>query len=225
MRTARGERRRRIGQLGLSLVDAVIAVSIVVIAIGVAYPGLKIANDTMKTSGRKDRIERAGDMMLKRIVGSRRGGRIVAMSEAPAPPEMTLGRVGQNVNLEEFEAKEEVPWENSTFTIRFRQIEVIKESEAGTDINGDGDRSDEFAAGLLEIDDGETARPITQSAQVLLGLPGYAKDVDGDGKSDPLFSRHGRTVTIDIHLVSRAQDGYLLKTSVRGTVRLRNAQE
>jgi hypothetical protein len=209
----------------VTLLDAVIAVVIIIIAVGVAYPGLKIANDTMRTGGRKDRIERAGDQMLERVLDALRGGRVVAMSESPDAPAITVNRLKEGVVLEDFEDDEKVPWEANTVTIRFRQTDSICEGDEGVDLNWDDDQDDDFALGLLEVVEGGTARPITQRAQVMLAMPGFDKDLDGDGNGDPLFTREGRNVTVRIQLVSRGEGDRLLKTVVSGGVRLRNIQE
>jgi hypothetical protein len=213
------------GQWGVTLLDAVIAVTIILIALGVAYPGLKIANTTMSTGGRKDRIQRAGDMMLKKVIDALRGGRIVSVAPEGAPPAITVSRLQEGIDLDDLQEDDAVPWQEDTLTIRFRQTEILKESEVGRDLNWDDDIVDKFALGVLEIVEDETARPITRRAQVMLAMPDYEGDLNGDGLGDPLFTVDGRSVTVRIQLVGREEGDGLLKTVVSGGVRLRNVQE
>jgi len=93
------------------------------------------------------------------------------------------------------------------------------------DAFGDGDRSDKFALGVIERVENGVARPITDRARLILGLPGYTGDVDGDGMDDPLFDQQARIIRIEIHLVQREENGRFLRTTVRGGVHLRNIQK
>lgn len=210
---------------GVTLLDMVIAVSIVVVVLAVAYPGLKVANDTMATSGSKDRMERAGDKLLKTVIEEIRAGRVADVSATGVAPFITLSRPMRSVDLADLSPEGGTPWLTQNHTLRFRQTSVLVEYEAKEDINGDGDRNDRFAAGFLELDDGASVRPILTRAQVILGLPTYRDDVDGDGEPDPLFAVDRRSAVVEIHLISRDPQGRLAQCEARCSVHLRNPQE
>ncbi len=209
---------------GLSLVDAVIAAAIVVVAIGVAYPGFRIANDTIAVSTRKDSLERAADRILDRVIEEIRSGRILAVAESPEVPSVTLNRPGRGFGIEDLDTDGATPWQSTNVILRFRRTGTFQESAEGRDLNRDGDLTDSFALGVLEIVENGRARPLTRRGRILLGLPGYEGDVDGDGEDDPLFRRDGRRFTIDVHVLDDTRGEPLIATA-HGQVHLRNVQE
>ena len=210
---------------GVTLVDTVIAVVVVAVVIGLAYPGFKVANDTMSTSGLRDRAERSGDRILKAITEELRAGHLTNVGAAGAPPELTISRPREEVALTDLTAGGEVPWSPDSRIIRFREMETVKEADVGEDLNRDGDRTDEFSLGIVEIVADGQARPITQTTRVMLALPGYEGDLNGDGNADPMFRVNGRNVEIRLQLYARAENGSILTTVVRGGLRLRNVQD
>jgi len=215
---------------GFTLVEVVIATAIVLIIVSVAYPGFKTATDTMATSGRRDRMERQGDRALRLVTQALRSGWIIDVAASGQAPALTIRSVRGEVNLDEFEAEGDVPWATGERTIRFRQVETLVELDLKADLNRDGDWSDTFALGCLEsvetVDGDEVVTPITGSAaRVILALPNYAGDLDGDGVDDPLFDIDGRTLDISIRQVTRTEAGQLLQATIRGRIHLRNPQE
>jgi hypothetical protein len=68
-------------------------------------------------------------------------------------------------------------------------------------------------------------RPITRTGRVMLPLPGYSGDVDGDGVADPLFFRDDRTFVVKFRLLTRTENGRYVTADVESTVRLRNVQK
>ncbi len=215
---------------GLTLVDVVIATAIVLIIVGVAYPGFKTANDTIATSGRQDRMERQGDRALRLLTEEVRSGWITALTPSGQAPSVTIRSVRGAVNLADLAATGTVPWSTDERTIRFRQVETINEMSLEEDVNRDGDWNDTFALGVLEsvetVGTEVVATPITGSAsQVILALPSYAGDLNGDGIGDPLFEVDGRTLDIRLHQITRTEAGQILKTATRSKIHLRNPQE
>jgi hypothetical protein len=207
------------------LVDVVIAVAILGIIAACAYPGFLVVNNTITTSGRRDLTERAGDQILKEVVGEIRAGLLSDVELPPNAPSVTTLRPRTDVTLDELTSESEVPWDGQARVLRFRQTGTIKESDEGEDINKDGDQSDSFATGLLELTAGGSTRPLLTRAEVILGLPNYDGDLDGDGNADPMFEVEDRRVTVRIFLVNRGDGNRVITTGTRTTVHLRNQQE
>ena len=210
-------------EAGIGLLDLAIGVGLLLIVLGLVYPGFKVARDTMSTSRQRDLMECSGDKLLGEVTQILRSGQIVSMAEAPSPPSVTVRQPRSSVDIETLDG--EVPWEAESREIRFQQASVLDEAQEQIDLNRDGDQVDSFALGYLEQVIGAVARPISRGATVALALPGYAGDLDGDGEGDPLFRRDGSIVVVSVHLVSRGDGGRLLHTRVGRTVHLRNAQE
>jgi type II secretory pathway pseudopilin PulG len=208
---------------GVTLLDMVIAVAIVVVLLSVAYPGLKVANDTMATGGARDRLERAGDQLLKSLTEELRAGLVTDIVNSP--PSITICQPRRDVKLSDISEEGGTPWSNVKRTIRYREVEHFSESAAKEDINGDGDQTDEFTLGLLELVQGAGASPLLTRAQVILGYPNHREDVTGDGVDDPLFVQDGRSLRFQINLVGRDAQNRLLRTTIRSTLHLRNVQE
>lgn len=209
---------------GVTLLDTMIGAMVVAIVVGLAYPGFMAANDTIATSGTRDRVERSADQILARLTSEFRGGQIVAESAAGEAPEITFARVSPDATLDDLDEGGEIPWAAETRILRFRETETISEALIEEDVNRDGDQTDNFVAGLLEIEEDGVARPITETGRVILSHTTYNGDLDGDGTGDPLFTRVDRQVQIEIHLLTRTTQGRLVTTAVRGAIRLRNAQ-
>lgn len=210
---------------GLTLLELALTAVIFAAVLAVAYPAFHSANDTIATSNRRDVMERHGDRLLGEVRDFLREGRITSTPAANAPPEIRLVRVPSGLSLDEISEVGSIPWDSTEEAIRFRTKREIRESEIGEDLNGDGDRADRFAIGVLETEDSRGVRPITETGEVMLGLPSYAGDLDGDGVADPLFEVDERSVEIRIRLLARTAAGHYLKTELRGTLRLRNRQD
>ena len=210
---------------GVTLIDMMIAIAIVVVILGVAYPGFMIANDTIIESGRRDRLERAGDQLLKVLVEELRAGLVSGVAVAPAAPSVTITRPDRSVTLAKINNDGDVPWLLVKRTIRFRQTRTLKEADEGEDLNQDGDQTDTFALGVLEIDDGTEVRPLMNRAEVMLGLPDFTGDLNGDGVGDPLFTQVDRRVRIVLFLTDKDDHGHRMKSDVSTTIHLRNVQE
>ena len=104
------------------------------------------------------------------------------------------------------------------------------DADEGTDLNRDDDREDRFAIGVLEIletvDGEEVVTRITgASSRVILALPSFAGDLNGDGVGDSLFVVNGRMLDISLRLITRMESGQILKTVTRSRIKLRNPQE
>ncbi len=215
---------------GLTLIDVTIATAIVIAIVGMAYPGFKTANDTMATNGRQDRMERQGDRALRMLTREVRSGWITGTTAPGQAPSLTLRHVQGDVQLSDLAVEDAVPWAAAERTVRFRQLEEITEADEGTDINRDGDLSDRFSIGVLEtvelVDGKDVVKPITgASSRVILALPSFAGDLDGDGVGDPLFNVNGRILEISIRLITHTEGGQLLQAVTHSRIRLRNTQE
>jgi len=212
-------------QRGVTLLDVVIGAMLLAVVVGLAFPGFMVANDTISVSGARDRLERAADQMISEVVSRVRFSRVDAVTGAPlAPPGLTLTRAIRVEDLSDLDGEGAVPWEAESFGIQFRQTAVVKEADTNLDINRDGDKNDQFALGVLEIVEGGTAIPILQRARVMLGLPTYEDDLDGDGVPDALFTLDGQTFLIRLQVAGWDGKGRLITTVTTARVHLRNPQ-
>ena len=211
---------------GFSLVDVCIAVAIVVIICGVAYPGFIVANDTMAVSGQKTRLEGAADRILSTLVKEIRTGRLVAVAPAGQAPWIDIHPPRTGIALDKIDEEGAVPWDAAeTRRLAFHETGRLKESDAKADLNGDGDRNDEFALGVVELTTPLGTRRITEWGRVILGLPQYREDLDGDGAPDPLFDVQGRRFTVRMFLVRKDEKGHYHRTNLARTIYMRNTQE
>jgi hypothetical protein len=214
---------------GFTLVDVVIAAAIVVVIVGLAYPGFKVANDTMATGGTQDRMERQGDKVYRVFCNEFRSGFVELTSAAGAAPELSIRRVREDVLLSDLASGGEVPWEADTRTLRFRQTDVFDEAATDQDLNRDGDKADSFALGTVElvetVSGEEVVRALNTTSRVVLGLPNFVEDLDGDGLADPLVTIAGRRAMVELHLMTRTEAGQVLQTVIEGGMRLRNPQD
>ncbi|MCU0726087.1 MAG: hypothetical protein MUE73_09905 [Planctomycetes bacterium] len=210
---------------GATLVDMVIAATLLVVVFGLTIPGFMLAEDTITTGGTRDQLERTGDRILSEILGILRSGRLASISPPGGPPSLTVHRVRTDIELDDL--TEETPdlFEPDPVVISFRTARILAESALRTDLNRDGDLADEFALGGLDLSDGEHARTFSGRPVALLGLPSFQGDLDGDAVDDPLFSFDGATVSVSLRLVSVEPGGRVLSASLRGSVKPRNSQE
>jgi hypothetical protein len=213
------------GAKGTTLVDVVIAASLLLVVFGLAIPGMKLAEDTISTGGSRDLLERAGDRILAEVVSILRSGRIVSIAPPSEPPELTVCRVRSDIDLGELTVDTPDVYESEPVVISFRVARTLDESEVRTDLNRDGDLGDTFALGTIEVSTAEGMRTLVSRPIVLLALPSYDADLDGDGHEDPLFAFDGATASVNLHLVQLQAGGRLLATSLRGSVKPRNRQE
>ena len=175
-------------------------------------------------------MERQGDRALSTLIGEVRSGWITGPAAPGQAPSLTFRPVQSEVLLSDLAEEGSVPWAHGERTLRFRQIEEIAEADEDSDINRDGDQSDRFSIGILEIvdivDGEEVVKRITgASSRVILALPSFAGDLNGDGVSDPLFLIDGRILDISIRLITYTESGQLLQTVTRSRIKLRNPQE
>lgn len=209
---------------GVTLVDVSIAVVIVVIIVGVAYPGFKVANDTISRSSQKARLESGADRIKKAVVQQMRTGQLAAISGPGVPPVIDIHPPRTGVDLTQINGDGDVPWKTETHKLGFRQTGTLRESKINIDINGDGDEYDDFALGVVELITPANTRPVTDVGRVILSLPSYEGDVDGDGKNDPLFEVKDRTFTMRMNLIFRDEKGHYHKASLTHSIYLRNVQ-
>jgi hypothetical protein len=184
----------------------------------------------MATSGQQDRMERQGDRALRLLTEEVRSGWITGSSPSGQAPWLTFRAVQGEVALGDLAEDGDVPWETEERTIRFTEVETLDEAEIGEDLNRDGDRFDRYALGTIEtvatVDGEEVFTRLTgASSRVILALPSYAGDLNGDGVGDPLFVVNGRVLTISLRLITRTAAGQLLQTVTHSRIRLRNQQE
>lgn len=210
---------------GVTLVDVCIAAVIVVIIVGVAYPGFKVANDTISRSGQKARLESAADRVKKAVVSQMRTGQLSTLSTAGVPPFVDIHPPRTGIDLTQITDDGDVPWQADTIKLAFRQTGKLEESKLKKDLNGDGDKYDDFALGVVEVVTPTGTRAITSAGRVILGLPSYEADVNGDGTPDPLFELKDRTFTMRMHLVFRDEKDHYHKASLVHSIYLRNVQE
>ncbi|MEN8149455.1 MAG: hypothetical protein ABFS86_06505 [Planctomycetota bacterium] len=211
---------------GVTLVDVCIAAAIVVVICGVAYPGFIVANDTMAVSGQKVRLEDAKDRILKALIQEVRTGRLVAMSPGGQAPWVDIHPPVTGIALDKIDDKGAIPWNPAeTHRLAFRETGRLKEQDAGEDLNGDGDEFDEFALGVIELTTPLGTRRITERGRVILGLPLYTEDLDGDGAPDPLFGLRNREFTVRLFLVRQDVKGRYHRANLAHSIYLRNAQE
>ena len=214
----------RTKERGVTLVDVSIAVVITVIIVGVAYPGFIVANDTISRSGQKTRLENAADRIKKTLVTEIRTGQLVALAPAGAAPYVDIHPPRTGIALDQIADTGDVPWQTVTHRVQYRQTGTLSESAVRLDINHDGDRTDTFALGVIELVTPQGTRPITQRGRVILGTPNFEGDVDGDGLKDPLFEVQDRKFTMRMFLVFRDEKGHFHQTNLINTIYLRNIQ-
>lgn len=211
---------------GVTLVDVCIAAAMVVVICGVAYPGFIVANDTMATSGQQVRLEGSADRILKALVAEVRTGRVVATSANNVAPWIDIHPPRTGIALAEIDKEGTVPWDQAvTHRLAFRETGTLTESDANTDLNHDGDKDDEFALGIVELTTAQGTRPVTNRGRVILGLPNYREDLDGDGTEDPLFKIENRRFMVRMFLVRKNEKGHYHQTHLTHSVYLRNTQE
>lgn len=78
-------------------------------------------------------------------------------------------------------------------TLSFSSEQILEESALGTDLNNDGDQTDRFHAGSIEL---RTTGGLTRTfggGYLLLGVDDPQADRDGDGVADPLFTVTGES--------------------------------
>ena len=207
---------------GFTMVDTVIAVAILALVLGIAYPGFKIANDTIATSGTRGQATRVGGDVLRRILKETRSGDVQNVQATTTGPALTLRRIRSDASLAQFETEGSLDFGAETVVIQFRQTDTLSETVVREDINRDGDMKDLFALGHIEVVENGRVRPLMTSTPVILGLPGFAGDLDGDGKSDPLFDLNGRSLTVSVHLFQRTPGGLPMLVALTGAIHLRN---
>lgn len=211
---------------GAMLIDVLIGVTIVVAVVAVAYPGFKVANDTITTSTQRDMIERSADRTLNRLVDAVRSGRIVTITGPGTAPQITLQTLEAGLDITQLSSGNPPPlWQATNRTIRFVQQATISESTAGIDINRDGDQTDEFALGSIELVNGDRVERLSGNARIMLGLPSYVGDVNGDGVADPLVEQVGRELRIKLTIVNQADQGRFQATTLTSQLHLRNPQD
>ena len=210
---------------GMTLLELLLSIAVFAAIVAVAYPAFIGANNTVATSTTRDQMERKGDMLLDEVNQFLRSGRVVAVADAPNPPAVTVVRVRRDVAIEDLAGNGGAPWGADQETLRFRPVRTLDEADLNEDLNGDGDRNDRFALGRLEIEDATRLRSLSDTGLVMLGLPDYEGDLDGDGLPDPLFVVTARSVDIRLRLLTRDTQGRFLKTALQSTLRLRNPQE
>jgi len=210
---------------GVTLVDISIATVITVIIVGVAYPGFMVANNTISQSGQKTRLEGAADRIKKALVSQFRTGQLIKVEAKGVPPYIDLHPPRTGIALDEIADEGSVPWQTVTNRVQYRQTGTLRESVERVDFNRDGDRKDDFAMGVVELVTPEGTRPITQRGRVILTLPNFDGDLNGDGTEDPLFEIDNRRLMLRMYLVYRDEKGQFHQTSLIHSVYLRNVQE
>ncbi len=208
---------------GVSLLDAVIGAALVVIVLSLAYPGIKLADDTIATGGTMDRLERSGDRMLKELTALLRSGLLTGSSPPGVTPWLTVARLRPDIEIGALDARDPRVFEEVSVRIEFRPAGPLPELAARADLNRDGDRADTFTIGTIVLLEGDRERPLSGRPLLLLPTEGEPGDLDGDGLPDPLFRVENRTVFLTLHLVDREPNGRLLRTSTRSSVTLRNS--
>ena len=210
---------------GMTLVELAISVMLMVIILGLAYPGFNLANDTISTCTQKARLQDAGERITAELIDLIRLGRLAEIGSPGELPYAIVHPPRTGIALGEITLTGAVPWSSDSVRIQYRKTGEVDEAGIRADLNGDGDRSDLFALGMVEIITPEGARPITHRGRVLLGLPGYEGDVDGDGKADPLFALTGRRFDLKLVMVFREDSGEFRKAASTRTLYLRNRQD
>lgn len=213
------------GSKGLTLIELALSIAVFAAIVAVAYPAFIGANNTVSTGTSRDQMERKGDRLLEEVNGFLRSGRVVSVAAAPKPPAVTVVRVDRTVAIEDLPGDGDTPWAAEKETLRFRPVRTLSERDLDEDLNGDGDRKDEFSLGRLEIEDAGRVRSLSDTGLVMLGLPDYQGDLDGDGAPDPLFTFTERSVDVRLRLATRDGQGHFLTTTLGSTLRLRNQQE
>jgi len=210
---------------GAMLVDVLIGVTIVAAILAVAYPGFQVANDTISTSTQRDLIERSADRTLNGLVDAVRSGRIASITPSGTAPVVTLQSLQSGLTIGQMSGSNPTMWDASSRTIRYVPSSTLDESKMHVDLNRDGDQKDKFALGSLELVNGTQVTRLSGNARVLLGLPSYEGDVDGDGVADPLVELDGRELRIKITIARRTERGRMQATTVRSRIHLRNPQD
>ena len=212
-------------ETGMTLAELAITVTLMLIVLGLAFPGFNLASGTISTCARKARLQDAGEKITEELIDLIRLGRLVEIGEMGVPPHATVHPPRTGIALGEITLTGAVPWSSSSVRIQYRRSGEANEAEIRADLNGDGDREDLFALGMLEIITPDGTRPITTRGRVLLGLPSYEGDVDGDGEPDPLFKLSGRRLDLKLAMVFREDSGEFRKAVSTRALYLRNRQD
>jgi len=163
------------------------------------------------------------DRNLARVVDDLRSrlrsARMESLAEAPDMPGLSYRLPAETDDIDD---DGEVQW-GPLRRLQFEMVEAIDEASHGTDLNGDGDRTDRFLrCQLIEsIDDGDP-RVISGSSFVLDATSPYG-DIDGDGQPDPPFTPADGGLRIVLWSLIRADVTGL--RSAHAEITLRNRQE
>ncbi len=212
-------------ETGMTLVELSVGVTLMVVILALAYPGFNAASGTISVCAQKARLSDAGDKVSKRLIDLIRLGRLAEIGDTGNPPHAIVHPPRTGIALDEMTTAGVVPWKTDSVRIQYRQSGSVSEAEARVDLNGDGDRSDFFALGMVDVITADGARPITNRGRVLLGLPSFEGDVDGDGLADPLFKLTGRRLDLKMVMVFREESGQFRKSVSTRTIYLRNRQD
>lgn len=215
----------RTTEAGLTLIEAVIAVALMAIVLGLAYPGLTVTSGAISTYTQKARLEAAGEKISEKLVESFRLGQLDEIGPSNTAPYAIVHPPRSGIDLGQIAVDGVVPWQAESVRIQFRQTGTADEHKLRLDINGDGDQKDLFALGVLELVTPAGAKPITHRGRVMLGLPSYEGDVDGDGEDDPLFQVTGRRLDLKLVMVQREKSGEFRKAALAQAIYLRNRQD
>ena len=215
----------RTAEAGVTITEVVIGVALMAILLGLAYPGLTGASGTISTCTQSARLQEAGEKVFQELVDYIRLGQLDEIAPPHVAPYAIVRSPRTGIDLGEISDHGLVPWKAQSVRIQFRQTGTVKEEEIRTDLNGDGDRVDLYALGVLEIVTPEGARPITNRGRVMLALPTYAGDVDGDGEDDPIFAMTGRRLDLKLVMVQREETGEYRKAAASRAIYLRNRQD
>jgi hypothetical protein len=215
----------RARESGMTMVEVAIGVTLTIIVLGLAYPGFNLAGGAISACTQSSRLQEAGDKVTGQLIDILRLGQLGEIGPQGVPPYAIVDRPPTGIALEDITATGEVPWSGLSVRLQFRQTGTVYEGTIRCDLNIDGDRKDLFALGVLEVVTAEGARPITHRGKVLLGLPSYAGDVDGDGEDDPLFSVNGRRLEIELVMVQREDSGVFRRAAMHRNLYLRNRQD
>ncbi len=212
-------------ETGMTLVELAIGVALMLILLGLAYPGFNLASGTISTCTQQARLQDAGEKVSGELIDLIRLGRLREIGSQGVPPYAIIHPPRTGIALSEIASTGAVPWRSDSVRIQYRKTGEVHEAGIHADLNGDGDRLDLFALGIVEIITPEGTRPITHRGRVLLALPSYEGDVDGDGRADPLFKVAGRRFDLKMVMNYGEEPGKLRMAVLTRTLYLRNRQD
>lgn len=198
-----GTMKTRCGERGFTLLELMIAVSILSIVMLTALSALKMVGDSMAA----ETLDNAAYSAVERVVGEIAEElhcadiTLVSADRTTINYQIPVDLDGDGTVFVTGTENVEYGFElggmprNGSVTYSFVATETVSELALGRDLNGDGDSADVFDLGHMAkvMTDIDAGRTLTWKRGNWLVQPSgaYGGDIDGDGDDDPIFEQLG----------------------------------